>query len=104
MRRSARRRTALTQETRPPISLHGYAEAAAILRVEESWLRRHIKRLPHSKLGGRVRFTDEDLRRVVDLFHQEPSTTRLDATGDIVGLGSLRTLRPIPRSTARSAS
>ncbi|WP_323180382.1 helix-turn-helix domain-containing protein [Streptomyces sp. NBC_00102] len=94
----------MTHETRLPISLHSYAEAAAVLKVEESWLRRHIRKLPHSKLGGHVRFTDEDLRRVVDLFHQEPSTVKLATPGDTGALGPLRSLRPIPRSTVGRAA
>lgn len=53
---------------------HTYPEAAAILRVEESWLRRHIKRLPHSKKGRVVTFTDADLERIDQLFHHEPTT------------------------------
>ena len=47
------RRVVLAPDTRVSISLHSYSEAAAALCVEESWLRRHIKKLPHSKLGGR---------------------------------------------------
>ncbi|WP_346772015.1 helix-turn-helix domain-containing protein [Streptomyces sp. JH34] len=88
----------------PPISLHGYAEAAAILKVDESWLRRHIKKMPHSKLGGRVRFTDEDVRRIVALFHQEPSTANLAASCATISPSPLRALRPIPRSTTGRAS
>jgi hypothetical protein len=49
-----------------------YPEAAAELGVEESWLRRHIKRLPHSKLGRTVYFTDADLARIDAQFHHEP--------------------------------
>jgi hypothetical protein len=48
---------------------HTYPEAAQILRVEESWLRRHIKKLPHSKKGRVVTFTDADLDRIDGLFH-----------------------------------
>lgn len=52
--------------------LHTYAEAAEILRIEESWLRQHIKQLPRVKLGGRVFFTDADLWRIIELHHHEP--------------------------------
>lgn len=51
-----------------------YPEAAQELRIEESWLRRHIKQLPHTKLGRRVYFTDADLARIDALFHHEPTT------------------------------
>lgn len=53
---------------------HSYPEAAEILRVEESWLRRHIKSLPHSKKGRTVTFSDEDLDRIDALTHHEPTT------------------------------
>lgn len=49
-----------------------YEEAAAVLRVTESWLRRHIKELPHGKLGRFVYFTDADIARIDELFHHEP--------------------------------
>lgn len=53
-----------------------YAEAARELPdgVTETWLRRHIKRLPHTKLGRVVYFTDADLERIDALFHHEPTT------------------------------
>lgn len=58
---------------RPPRpKLYDYGEAAAELRIEESWLRDHIRELPHSKFGGRVWFTDADLARIPSLFHHEP--------------------------------
>jgi len=53
---------------------HTYAEAADILRVDERWLRRHIARLPHSKKGRAVTFSDEDLDRIDALHHHEPTT------------------------------
>lgn len=56
------------------VRLHTYVEAAGILRIEESWLRNHVKELPRVKLGGRVFFTDEDLRRIVEMHHCEPET------------------------------
>ncbi|WP_406398755.1 helix-turn-helix domain-containing protein [Streptomyces uncialis] len=57
-----------------------YPEAAELLRIEESWLRRHIKRLPHSKLGRVVRFTDDDLERIDAMHHYEPTAGPLAAT------------------------
>ncbi|MET8585773.1 helix-turn-helix domain-containing protein [Streptomyces collinus] len=68
-----------------------YAQAAAELHVEESWLRRHIRRLPHTKLGRVVYFTDDDLRRIDSLFHHEPATPAPAAsTGQLVPLPSRR--------------
>ncbi|MEU9245817.1 helix-turn-helix domain-containing protein [Streptomyces sp. NPDC048385] len=76
-----------------------YAEAASELGVEESWLRRHIKRLPHSKVGRAVYFTDSDLARIDELFHHEPSAGPLaNAAKPSSSAGShpLSHLRPLP--------
>ncbi|MET9729746.1 helix-turn-helix domain-containing protein [Streptomyces sp. NPDC006458] len=56
-----------------------YPQAAEELGIDESWLRRHIKRLPHSKLGRVVYFTDADLERIDAQFHHEPTTGPLAA-------------------------
>ncbi|WP_327403876.1 helix-turn-helix domain-containing protein [Streptomyces sp. NBC_01288] len=79
---------------------HTYPEAASILRVEESWLRRHIKKLPHSKKGRVVTFSDADLQRIDDvLFHHEPATGPLAVTpAPPSGASShpMSYLRPLP--------
>ncbi|MFB7866958.1 helix-turn-helix domain-containing protein [Streptomyces sp. NPDC056069] len=86
---------------------HTYPEAAEALRVEESWLRRHIKRLPHSKKGRVVTFTDADLERIDALFHHEPETGPLAsaASAPAAGPHPLASLRPLPSrgSTRRIA-
>jgi hypothetical protein len=51
-----------------------YPEAAEELRVSELWLRRHIKKLPHSKKGRVVTFSDEDLVAIDTMFHHAPQT------------------------------
>jgi hypothetical protein len=79
---------------------HTYPEAAEILRVEESWLRRHIKDLPHSKKGRVVTFSDDDLDRIDTLKHHEPTTGPLALVPSRqTGAGShpLSSLRPLPR-------
>ncbi|WP_330349630.1 helix-turn-helix domain-containing protein [Streptomyces sp. NBC_00582] len=79
---------------------HTYPEAAAILRVEESWLRRHIKQLPHSKKGRKVTFSDADLDRIDALHHHEPTTGPLAtpaAPASAPGSHPLSNLRPLPR-------
>ncbi|WP_282696293.1 helix-turn-helix domain-containing protein [Streptomyces sp. CC208A] len=81
---------------------HTYPEAAKALRVEESWLRRHIKKLPHSKKGRVVTFTDADLERIDALFHHEPTsgpiaTVRASASG----VHPLAGLRPLPSRGAQ---
>ncbi|WP_217545616.1 helix-turn-helix domain-containing protein [Streptomyces sp. GbtcB6] len=86
-----------------------YAEAASELGVEESWLRRHIKRLPHSKVGRVVYFTDADLARIDELHHHEPSVRPLAATSAPSASTSthpLAHLRPLPsrRGSLKTAS
>lgn len=49
-----------------------YSGLAELLGVEESWLRNNIRHLPHSKIGGKVRFTESDVARIFDLYHVEP--------------------------------
>lgn len=77
-----------------------YPEAAERLGVDESWLRRHIKRLPHSKKGRVVTFSDADLRRIDEvLFHHEPTTGPLAVVAaPAPGAGShpMNYLRPLP--------
>ncbi|MGW3570180.1 helix-turn-helix domain-containing protein [Streptomyces sp. NPDC000941] len=80
-----------------------YAEAAAELPegVTETWLRRHIKKLPHTKLGRTVYFTDADLEAIDAQFHHEPEQApQLRA----VGTHPLANLKPLPsRRTARTS-
>lgn len=84
-----------------------YAQAAEELGVEESWLRRHIKQLPHGKLGRFVYFTDEDLERIDLLHHHEPTAGPLarpvPAPAASAAGHPLAALRPLP-ARARRAS
>lgn len=78
---------------------HTYPEAAEILRVSEPWLRKNIKKLPHSKKGRVVTFSDEDLARIDALFHHEPTTGPLAVAAEpVAGVSAhpLATLRPLP--------
>lgn len=80
-----------------------YAEAAAELGVEETWLRRHIKELPHGKLGRFVYFTDADLERIDQLAHREPSAGPLAEPVPVprsAGAHPLASLRPLPSRRA----
>jgi hypothetical protein len=80
-----------------------YAQAAGELPdgVTEQWLRRHIKRLPHSKLGRTVYFTDEDLRRIDAMFHHEPGEEPHRSPGS--GTHPVAHLVPLPaRGSARA--
>jgi hypothetical protein len=76
-----------------------YPEAAVELRVEESWLRRHIKQLPHSKKGRVVTFTEDDLDRIDALHRHEPSTGPLAPVAvpsSGASLHPMSHLRPLP--------
>lgn len=82
---------------------HTFPEAAAVLRCEESWLRRHIKKLPHTKLGRVVTFTDADLKRIDELFHHEPTTGPLALApkpAPAAGPHPMGHLRPLPSRRA----
>jgi len=77
-----------------------YAEAAQELRVTESWLRKNIKRLPHTKVGRTVYFTDADLARIDAQFHHEPGS---GLKAPAAGPHPLGHLVPLPsRSVARA--
>ncbi|MGW8326541.1 helix-turn-helix domain-containing protein [Streptomyces sp. NPDC055897] len=79
---------------------HTYPEAAEILRVEESWLRRHTpKRFPHSKKGREVTFSDADLDRIDELTHRDPTRGALSLAPNQGSAGArpLANLRPLPR-------
>ncbi|GGW15870.1 hypothetical protein GCM10018980_51140 [Streptomyces capoamus] len=82
-----------------------YPEAAAELPgVSESWLRKNIKKLPHTKIGRVVYFTDSDIERIDALFHHEPTTGPLAAVpaGASTGPHPLGHLVPLPsRRSAR---
>ena len=77
-----------------------YPEAAVELRVEESWLRRHIKRLPHAKKGRVVTFSEADLERIDAMHHHEPRDGRLVQVQP--GLHPLADLKPLPARGARA--
>lgn len=82
------------------LRLHDYDEAAETLRVKVSWLQNHIKDLPHTKLGGTVYFTDDQLLRIVTQFSHDPEQPATPAdTG--TPQTRLADLRPLP-SRARA--
>jgi hypothetical protein len=75
-----------------------YKEAAEKLRVEVRWLQRNIKRLPYSKKGRIVTFTDEDLDRIDAMHHHEPETNEPGQPAPLrpVGPHPLAELKPLP--------
>lgn len=81
-----------------------YAEAAAELRVGERWLRRHIRRLPHSKKGAEVTFTEADLERIDQMHHVEPTTGPLASKpAPTPGAHPLALLKPLPARARATA-
>lgn len=83
---------------------HIYPEAAAILRIEETWLRRHIKKLPHSKKGRVVTFSDADLERIDQLTHYEPihgPLALVTVPGPSATGHPMSRLQPLPQSRRR---
>ncbi|MEU3563541.1 DNA-binding protein [Kitasatospora sp. NPDC006786] len=70
-----------------------YSGLAALLDINESWLRRHIKRLPHEKYGREVRFSAENVVEIRKLHTVQPHTIPATAgTGPaaLVPLGARR--------------
>jgi hypothetical protein len=77
------------------VNRYDYAEAAAALRVEERWLRRNISRLPHSKKGRTVTFTDADLEQIDRMHHHEPLDGPVAPITPMPAAHPLRDLRPL---------
>jgi hypothetical protein len=83
-----------------------YAEAAAELRVEKTWLQRHIKELPHSRKGRVVTFTDDDLVRIDQIHHHEPThgpLARPVLVPSPAGGHPLADLKPLPSRGRKTA-
>lgn len=83
-----------------------YDEAAAELRVEKTWLQRHIRKLPHGKLGRFVYFTDADIERIDALFHHEPESGPLARPALVPatpGGHPLAHLKPLPARGSRAS-
>lgn len=81
------------------MKLYDYDEAAAELRVEKSWLQRHIREFPRRKAGRDVHFTDADLERINELLHLEPEFGPLAApvtAPAAAGAHPLAALKPLP--------
>ena len=55
--------------------LYTAAEAAKILRVKQSWLKRQAaaRKIPFTMLGGAYRFTDGHLAAIVQMHEKMPS-------------------------------
>lgn len=78
MRKSAVNETpAAVPRNDAPSQLHTPAEAAEILTVRESWLRRQAgqRRIPCTFLGKHLRFSDADIQQIITAGAQ-PTTER----------------------------
>lgn len=85
---------------------HCYHEAARELGITVTWLQRHIKKLPRSKVGRTVYFTDADLTRIDELFHHEPTAVKETAvTSSATAMPRpVTALRPLPSRSQKQAS
>lgn len=63
-------------ESAPGQLLHTYAGASQRLTIPESWLRKAVprKKIPHVRIGRWIRFREEDLHAIADLFAVEART------------------------------
>lgn len=76
-----------------------YRQAAEELGVTKCWLQRHIKELPHGKLGRFVYFTDADMDRIDQIHHHEPTHGPLTIPVPVqlvTGRHPLADLKPLP--------
>ena len=94
------------------IVIYTVAEAAAILRVKESWLQRQAaaRKIPFTMLGGTYRFTVEHLVSIVRINEKSPAreaepsdrTRRVPRDRErVAGLPTVAPLRPRPRPSSR---
>lgn len=75
-----------------------YPEAAEKLGVSERWLRRNISRLPRSKKGRVVTFTDTDLDEIDRIHHVSPARAMPAQT-----VTHLADLKPLPLRGRRAS-
>src|SRR5437773_4624116 len=99
-----------------PPTLYTSDEAAEILRVKKSWLKRQAaaRKIPFTMLGRSYRFTSAHLSAIVRMHEQAPAppgwkgdsdtrSRRLSAEARVTGRGS-PPLRPRPRNGPRRAA
>lgn len=77
-----------------------FAEAAAELRITEHWLRRHIRKLPHTKIGRVVTFSEEDIARITAMHRHEPAAAVPPPAVGVSSEHPLAFLKPIPTRRA----
>jgi excisionase family DNA binding protein len=69
------------ESTNTVLVVRTLGEAAAILRVRESWLERQAaaRKIPFTMLGGAYRFTDAHLAEIVRMHEELPIARELKA-------------------------
>ena len=93
---------------RDALRLYTAEEAAAILRVKQSWLERQAadRKIPFTMLGGSYRFTSAHLEQIIRLHEQAPAPRASSQSRDTKprrqvppgeGGGRSAPLRPRPR-------
>ncbi|WP_398859471.1 helix-turn-helix domain-containing protein [Streptomyces chengmaiensis] len=87
--------------SRQPAHRYTYPEAAAILRVKQRWLQNNIKRLPHSKKGRSVTFSEEDLDAIDAMFHHQPPAPATRPPVASASTHPLASLKPLPSRMRR---
>jgi hypothetical protein len=62
--------------TQPAAAKHTYQDAEAIIGFPEHYLSRNLDKLPHTRIGRLVRFTDAQLAEIVAMHERRPDGTR----------------------------
>jgi hypothetical protein len=81
------------------LELFTRAEVAAALKIKATWLRDNQTRLqlPHTNLGGLVRYSRADIAAIQQLGRSAPSQTRTEAAPGAPTM----TLTPLPKRVRR---
>lgn len=84
---------------------HDFAGAAALLGIEENWLRENYRELayPHRRFGRAVRFSDADIAEINEMSAVRPDASAPAAKQVPVALLELRPGRA-PRSQRQLTS
>jgi excisionase family DNA binding protein len=101
-------------DTDSVLTVHTLGEAAAILRVKQSWIERQAaaRKIPFTMLGGAYRFTSAHLIEIVRIHENVPAVGARDREADprtprprqAVGPLVPTPLRPRPRTGSRQAA
>jgi gamma-glutamylcysteine synthetase len=62
------------------VSDFDFETAAAQLGLSPAWLKKHIKRLPHTRYGHLVRFTPEQVAEIRSMHERRPDAAAVEAS------------------------